>query len=237
MTPKEMRIKACMQHLEEVLTFMRKDPSSVSATIHRLSTRFLSPCNLFESNSRQLMKENISEREAELLSLIPNLTRYALRSQRGEHPMIQNLADASEYLKTLYIGVPIEQFHLLCLDHSGRLIDCLLLQKGTVDQTPFYLRHLLQGVISSGAKAVVLSHNHPGGTLRPSEADIQCTLSALRALYPLRVMMLDHIIIADGEAVSIRDNGFINASLWYQQNPSNALLRHWIPPLSESLGK
>ena len=97
-----------------------------------------------------------------------------------------------------------------------------------MDETPFYLAHVLQSITATDASAIVLSHNHPGGSLRPSQADILCTVEALRALQPLDVMMLDHIIIGNGQAISLRNTGFIAASIWADQAPSSALLRNWI---------
>ena len=146
----------------------------------------------------------------------------------GEHPKLTRLPAAAQYLKSLYIGIPIEQFYLLCLDSSGRLIECLLLQKGTIDETPFYLGHLLQALVTAGADAIVLCHNHPGGTPRPSQADVRCTLDALRALHALGVVMLDHVIIAGTQTVSLRENGFIPAVIWDQQDSESRLLCHWL---------
>ncbi len=150
-----------------------------------------------------------------------------MRTELGEHPKIDSLNRAGEYLRTLFVGVPIEQFHLLCLDESGRLIQSRLLQSGSVNETPFYLGNVLQCAITAGASALVLSHNHPGGTRRPSQADIYCTLDALEALYPLKITLLDHIIIADGEPVSLRVSGYISNDLWDRQPDAGPLYWNW----------
>lgn len=223
----ENRRRRCVNAIESVLEFVRKKDGDPKV-VRRLKKRFLSPAGILESNVHTLTKENLSVSDAQLLTLIPNLTRYAQRMSYGPHPRLNTLADAAAYLKTLFIGVSIEQFYLLCLDASGKLIECRLLQKGTLDETPFYLGHLLQAVVTTRAQAIVLCHNHPGGTMRPSQADLKCTLDALLALYPLHVCMLDHIIIADGEAVSLHDCGFVPRSYWSSQAPDNRLLIHWL---------
>lgn len=221
------RQKRCMSAMETVLKSLRKKKFE-AGIMASMEERFSSPSTILESSFHTLLSEGFSESEAQLFSLIPGLTRYTLREQFGAHPRIDRLSIAGEYLKTLYVGVSIEQFNVLHLDASGRLIQCKMLQRGSVDETPFYLDHLLQDVIHSGASAIVLSHNHPGGTLRPSSADIQCTLSAIGALYPLDVLLLDHIIIADDRAVSLRDNASVPVHLWNGQDPDNALLRNWL---------
>lgn len=223
----ERRRKRCLKAIDGVLRFVQKknyDPK----TIHRLEDRFLSPARILESNVHELTQEPLRLSDAQLLTLIPNLTRYALRMDYGDHPKFTTLAGVSDYLKTLFIGVSIEQFFLLCMDASGKLIECRLLQKGTLDETPFYLGHLLQAAVTTNAQAIILTHNHPGGTLRPSRSDIHCTLNALQAVYPLHISMLDHVIIADGEVVSLRDNGYIPANIWERQEPDSRLLMHWL---------
>lgn len=221
------RQKRCISAIQAVLMQLRKKESP-NEIMDSLKMRFVSPSGIIESSVHTLMREGLTEPEAQLLRLIPDLTRHSMRAKFGEHPKIDRLSIAGEYLKTLYIGVPIEQFNVLYLDSGGRLIQCKMLQKGNVDETPFYLEHLLQDVIFSGASAIVLSHNHPGGTLRPSQADIRCTLNTILALLPLNVILLDHIIIADDQAVSLRDNAFISVPLWIDQDPGSALLRNWL---------
>lgn len=221
------RQKRCMTAIEGVMKHLhrKENPKEISAVLRR---RFVSPSAALESSVYALIAEGLSESDAQFLSLIPNLTRYTMREQFGDHPRLDKLSCAGEYLKTLYIGVPIEQFNVLYLDDSGRLIECKNLQDGNAEETPFYLEHLLQDVISTGADAIVLSHNHPGGTLRPSNADVNCTAQAITALASIGVMLLDHVVIAGDQAISLRGNGFINRYIWDCQNPSSALLRNWV---------
>lgn len=216
-----------MNAIEDAMRHLRKKESP-DALLAVLKDRFLSAGGILESATPQLVSAGLTEPEAQLFDLIPDLTRHVTRMKFGERPVINRLSVAGEYLKTLYTGVPIEQFYALYLNASGRLIQCKLLQKGSVDEAPFYLDQVLQDVILTGAEAIVLSHNHPGGTLRPSKADLRCTLNAISALYSLNVPLLDHIIIADDQAVSLRDNAFVPIALWINQDPSSALLRNWL---------
>jgi len=221
------RRRRCLAAIDDALKQLRKK-NYPDDLLSRLECRFLSGSGILESSAYILSTEGLGEAEAQLLDLIPDLSRLTKREQYGDFPRLNNFALAGDYLRTLYIGVPIEQFYALCLDDSGKLIRCTLLQTGNVDETPFYLDTLLQAVIVSGAKAVVLSHNHPGGTARPSKADISCTVTAISALYSIGIPLLDHIIIADDQAVSLRSGGYINTALWLDQDPASALLRRWL---------
>lgn len=227
MTASERRKTRCMHAVADVLAQTRKKDAP-DDILPLLKEHFLSPSGILESSAYMLEKEGLSETDAQLLSLIPDLTRYTMREKFGAHPKIDRLSIASEYLKTLYVGMPVEQFNVLYLDANGRLIQCKLLQQGSVDETPFYISHLLQDVVFTNASAIVLSHNHPGGTKRPSRADMESTINAMSALLSIGVLLLDHIIIADGTPVSMRGYGSIATKIWPLQDSSSALLRNWL---------
>ena len=216
----------CLNAIENALKQLRKK-SYTDGLMDGLRSRFLSGSCILESSAYMLSDSDLTEPEAQLLDLIPDLSRLLMREEFGRFPRLSSASVAGRFLKSLYIGVPIEQFHALCLDDSGRLLHCELLQKGTVDETPFYLDRLLQAVIMSGASTVILSHNHPGGTPRPSRADLSCTISAISALHSIGILLLDHLIVANDKIISLRGSGYIDANLWLYQDSSSALLRAW----------
>jgi len=226
MSAENSRKDRCSAAVDSLLRFIhRKDPE---ALMKQLKQRFPESPAILEAGVYDLRREGLNDSEAQLLSLIPDLARYAVSREFGPHPRLPTLSAASEYLKTRFIGVQVEQFHLLCLDGTGRMIQCVLLQEGTVDETPFYLTSMLEAAITSNAQALVLSHNHPGGTLHPSNADIQCTLNALTALPSLRIPLLDHVIVAADKTISFRQLGCLEPALWLNQNPRTPLLLDWL---------
>ena len=162
-----------------------------------------------------------------LRALIPSLARYTASEAFGARPALTNLHAAAAYLKARYIGIQVERFSLLSLTSAGRLIEYTILQDGTLDETAFYLREVLRTVARTKADAAVLCHNHPGGTKRPSRADLDCTLNALRALKPLGVALLDHLILAGEDAVSLRADGWLDSALWDTQNGGGRLAKKW----------
>ena len=103
-------------------------------------------------------------------------------------------------------------------------------QEGTLDGALFSLKHVLSELMRVHPAAIVISHNHPGNTLRPSQADVDCTRELLRALDAVEIPLLDHVIIAGRSAVSMRENGFVPTALWMKQKPQSALLRDWLLP-------
>ena len=169
-----------------------------------------------------------------MFSLVPGITRYMRIEAFGKSPRLNTFGKASEYLKGVLLGRTFEHFYMLALDASGKLIDCVFLQRGTTDSAPFYVRHVLGETVRTRAHAIVISHNHPNNSLLPSRDDINCTLALLSALQPLGVPLLDHVLVADQQAVSIRDLGYIAGNIWLAQAPEDKLLTSWLkdaPPL------
>lgn len=193
-----------------------------------LLSQYGSLAPILESNAGDLAAiPGITAPAAQLLSMVPELTRYLERQRSGEHPSILSFMAAREYLMPQYIGRYYEHCYELCLDRDGKLIECELVQQGTVDETPFYVRLLLERAIRTGAHAVVLSHNHPNGTENISPADEMSTKAAVSAFAHIGVLVLDHIIICDKSAVSIRLENEEIGELIEAQAPKHPLIRNW----------
>ena len=193
-------------------------------------SRFIAPSAFFEAPAHLLESLGFNAREALLFSQIPALSRYLDRARYGKKPRLNHLAPAAEFLVGRYRGLAVERFYLLCLDGGGRLIECRLLQTGTDDSAPFYLRDVLAEIVRTRARAVVISHNHPNFSARPSREDLACTLELLGAVQPIGAVLLDHIIVCGREYMSIRQHGFIRAQLWSAQAPESRLSQRWLDP-------
>lgn len=102
-----------------------------------------------------------------------------------------------------------EVFSVLYLDSQHRLITVQDEFVGTISQTSVYPREIVRAALRHGAAAVVLTHNHPSGNVEPSKADeiLTQTLKSTLALVDVRV--LDHIVVAGGQAVSMAERGLI----------------------------
>ena len=66
------------------------------------------------------------------------------------------------------------------------------------------IRKMMEHVIATGASAVILAHNHPSGVAAPSDDDWVATRKARAALQTVRVALVDHVVVADGDFVSMR---------------------------------
>lgn len=112
-----------------------------------------------------------------------------------------------EYLLRRYAGEVREVVYALCLDQKGKLLACCRVAEGSGGSADFNVRTVLVSAIRCGASLVVLAHNHPSGLALPSAADQTATEQVQRALGTVGIQLLDHIIVADGDYVSMAQNG------------------------------
>lgn len=223
---RSMRSREALLDLIQHVSPRLKEPEML---VDRLLDQFGSLIPLMNADPSDLMRiPGMNRPIAELLNMLPALTRYVRIEETGSHPVLNCLTRAGEYLKPLYIGLITEKFYLLCLDRRGKLIRCVLLQDGTLDQTVFSLRQVMEAAFRSQCHAVVLSHNHPSGTAEPSRGDTGCTLDAVNSLSLLGVVVLDHVIIADGNVVSMRKTGILSEAYMRGQNKNDPLLCNWL---------
>ena len=102
-----------------------------------------------------------------------------------------------------------EVFGVMFLDAQNRVIEFKELFTGTLTQTSVYPREVVREALRLNAAAVILSHNHPSGSTQPSRADEQLTSTLKSALALVDVRVLDHIITAGGESLSMAERGLI----------------------------
>lgn len=102
-----------------------------------------------------------------------------------------------------------EVFACLFLDNRHRVIAYEELFQGTIDGASVHPREVVRRCLAHNAAAVILTHNHPSGVAEPSRADIQITGRLREALALVDVRVLDHLVIGDGESVSLAERGHI----------------------------
>ena len=210
--------------LAQLLRFLHPK-QDVEPLLEQLNAHFGSAHALLAADAYVLTELGMDRRDALLFSRLRALERRLNAPPKAAQ--ITGLYSACRLLAQLYRGLERERFYLLCLDRQGRGIHTLLLQEGTADGTLFDLRNLLPQVVRLQPSAVIMSHNHPGGMAAPSAQDLGCTSRCLRALGTIGIPLLDHIIIAGTQAVSLRDNGFIPEEIWRAQAEGHKLNRNW----------
>ena len=98
-----------------------------------------------------------------------------------------------------------EEFWILLLDNSNKLIHKYQISKGGLTATLVDPRLIFKTALEHSATGVILTHNHPSGSLKASETDINITYKLKEAGDYLDIMVLDHIIVTESEYFSFRD--------------------------------
>src|SRR4051812_35436946 len=147
-------------------------------------------------------------KRAELAAVL-ELARRAMAQQLTEREVFGSPGAVKQYLQLHLSGKPHEVFAVLFLDAQNRLVAMEELFRGTLTQTSVYPREVVQQALAHGAAAVVLAHNHPSGTVQPSRADEALTLTLKAALALVDVRVIDHVIVAPGDALSMAEKGLL----------------------------
>ncbi|HDS16982.1 MAG TPA: DNA repair protein RadC [Proteobacteria bacterium] len=104
-------------------------------------------------------------------------------------------------------GLPREEFLVLFLDNRHRLLAGEILHRGTVDMSVVYPREVLTRALQHRAAALIVAHNHPGGSCNPSADDVRLTEDLQQAAATLGIRLLDHLIVADRRVISLKELG------------------------------
>ncbi len=117
--------------------------------------------------------------------------------------------DTRRYLSARLRGQRREVFACLFLDNRHRVIRFEELFFGTVDGATVHPREVVRQALACNAAAVILAHNHPSGVAEPSRADTALTQRLRDALALVDIRVLDHLVVGDGEAVSMAERGLM----------------------------
>lgn len=135
------------------------------------------------------------------------------RRRRGEDSLkiekIGSSHDVFDVLHPIMGDLEHEEFWILYLNNSNKILHKAQLSKGSITGTLVDVRLVMKQSLELGAVALILAHNHPSGTLKPSNADKEITQKIKNASEALDIRVLDHLIITQREYFSFADNQII----------------------------
>lgn len=135
------------------------------------------------------------------------------RRRRGEEAQeitkISSSRDAFELLHPKIGDLNHEEFWILYLNNANKVLHSALLSKGGLTGTLVDVRVVMRQALELGAIALILAHNHPSGTLRPSKGDREVTGKLKQAAQALDITILDHIIVTEKDYFSFADEGVL----------------------------
>lgn len=159
---------------------------------------------------QQLMNfKGIGEAKAITIVAALELANRIKKSEVQELKKISSSADVFHIMQPIIGDLPHEEFWVLCLNNSNKIIYQFQLSKGGLTSTVVDVRMLFKTALEHLATAIILLHNHPSGQLKPSGADQQITKKIAQAGDHLEIKLLDHVIITKESYYSFADEGLI----------------------------
>lgn len=137
---------------------------------------------------------------------------YKSKVKASERPCISSSGDAAAILKGIWDENKIEfveQFKVLLLNRSNKVLGWVDISTGGVTGTVADPKLILVAALKANACGIILSHNHPSGSLRPSRADEEMTQKIKMGAQFLDIRLMDHIIITSESYFSFADEGLL----------------------------
>ena len=177
---------------------------------HALLERFGSLSQVLEASVEALQKvPGIGENTAIYLTMLPQIGRYYLVDRSQRELVLPTIEKCGAYLTSYFFGRSTESVYMLCLDAKCKVLCCREVGQGSINSAGISVRKIVEVALATNATTVILAHNHPSGLARPSGEDIQTTRRVAAALAAVEVHLADHIVVADGDYVSMVQSGYI----------------------------
>ena len=153
----------------------------------------------------------LTKRQTEKIRALRDIvTEYNRTQSTTGHLQISNPEAVAKVFRPVYQGLKHEECWVLFLNRANRIIKKEMLFKGGTDSTVFDVKTIVRKALVYSASAVIISHNHPSGSAKPSTADVKQTEALHKALKYMEINLLDHVIITDESFYSICDEALYN---------------------------
>ena len=195
-----------VQVLELLLFYVipQKDTNPIA---HALLDRFGSLAKVLDAPLPKLMEvDGIKKNAATFLRLMSAVGRSDAISHSKEETRLTTIAACGQYLKSFFKGRRNETVFLLSLDAKLKVLACRQVGEGSINYASVPIRRVVEMAIEDGATTVVLAHNHPSGIAIPSDDDVHTTRKLAAALSTLDIRLIDHIVVADDDYVSMAES-------------------------------
>jgi len=188
---------------------------TVQESAVELSKRILSSVghnlqNLGKLSIAQLLNfKGIGEAKAIKIKAAMELSRRRRESNPTQLDKINTSLSAFEIMQPLLGHLSHEEFWMLYLNRSNKIVAKTQLSKGGMTSTIVDVRIILKQALEHSATAILLAHNHPSGMLKPSVSDKQLTQKLKLASESLDIKVLDHIIVTEKSYFSFADESLL----------------------------
>lgn len=194
----------------ELLLFYALPRRDLNPIAHELLTRFGSLEAVLEASMEDLMEVPfMGENASILLKLIPQVSRRYMISKSVGDGIFDSSAKVGEFMIPQFMYEKDEVVYMLCLDAKRKLLSCCELSRGVVNTVEVSVRKIVERALKKNASGVILAHNHTSGIALPSREDEITTIQVKKALSMVGIELIDHIVVADDDYVSMMESGML----------------------------
>lgn len=199
----------------EFLLFYCVPMKNTSVIAHKLLDSFGSLSAVFDAPYDALRDFGLSETQATMLKLIPEVSRLYIDDKHNNHSKVVDYDTVGDSILHKFIGRENECVLLLLLDAKGKEVFCGIVAKGSLNSTNLPVRKIVDFSLRYNAKSAIIAHNHPSGVALPSRDDLDATANISQALSLIGVRLIDHYIVADNDCVSLAQSNVAPALFDY----------------------
>ena len=180
-----------------------------------LMKRILADCNnnlntLGKMTIRDLCQYNgVGEAKAITILAACELGKRRQMEKPEERPDLGTATLIYNHMHPLMQDFDVEEFWLLLMNQNYRLIKKTRIAHGGISEVSVDVRIIIREAVLANATIIAVCHNHPSGSLRPSQADNDLTAAIAKACGVMRIKFLDHVIVTDGAYYSYQEQGRI----------------------------
>lgn len=159
-------------------------------------------------NIKELMKiKGIGEAKAITITAALELGRRRQASSSLERAVVASSRDIAQYLQTVLQDYRHEVFAVIFLNRANKVRHFEIISEGGITETVADPRIILKKALEEEAVSIILCHNHPSGSLKPSRADESLTKKIKEAAQFFDIRVVDHIIVSENGYYSFADEG------------------------------
>lgn len=185
---------------ESAVELARRILKSVENNWHRLS----------QLSIKDLMKfKGVGEAKAISIATALEIGNRKSQQEVLERQQISSSKDIFEILKPHLSDLPTEEFWAVFLNHQNKILYKTCLFRGGIASSVADVRVIFKTALEHFSTRIVIAHNHPAGSLKPSQQDITITNKIKDAGKLLEIELLDHIIIAQNKFYSFKEEGIL----------------------------
>lgn len=180
----------------------RKDTNPIA---HELVETFGSLSGVLRAPYEDLLEiKGMTPNAATLIRFSGQLIREYYDNNLSKDMILDSTEKMGQFILPKFMGEDNERVLLVCLDNKCKVLHCSFVSEGSMNATEIHVRRILEQAIRNRATAVVIAHNHPSGFALPSIEDQHCTRVLAEALQVAGIQLVDHLVVADNDYVSMR---------------------------------